>query len=535
PATTPATEAPATAPAEPQAPVAPVTPAPLPVVPGAGDTPILAPIEEDVVNLAEHVDVIVDNTLIAAVNPFIPAGNTSSTQWTYTLIYDRLIEDIGGGAYGPMLATDWHTDDYILWIFNLRDDVVFHNGDRFTAEHVAGTIRIAQESLGTIGGDRWAIVESYNIPDDFTIEITLRDVHVDFLFDISSPPAGIINEAAFRADPEEGSWIGTGPFQIVNFSTNDFVTVERFDDFWGEAPPSRFITLRFVPEVATRLVMLQNRESHLCFSISPEDLTYVLAHDPDFQIIQAMFNAPNVIGFNMADPLMADPNFRRAVFHAVNLEEIAMVAAGEWAVAPQDGNVWGPSTPYRVETIPRWEFNPDLARQYLEASIYAGEVVEISATVATNIRAAEIIQHQLRQIGLETSVNSMDTPSFLAHVRFGDNPSQMHVFAASFTLSPIGSVWNVYYPGTGNNRTNFNNPFISDIITRVRVETDSNVRRELLTELQEYIAADPPYINLFWRLNGVAAINGLGGLQLSHDSLRYNMRGLFIDLDIAPM
>ena len=509
----------------------PVTPTPpTPPTPGERPTDDLDTAPEEGVQLADYIDIILDNSFIAVANPFLPAGNTGPSQWLYTLIYDRLIEEITPGEYGPMLARDWVTEDYQTFRFYLRDDVRFHNGDQFTAEDVAGTIRIAQEHTGSIGHDRWRIVSEYNIIDPFTIELTLANIHIDFLFDISSPPAGIIHEAAFRADPEEGPWIGTGPFRIVEFSTNDFTTVERFDDYWGDAPPTQRLTLRFVPEVAARLVMMQNRESHLSFGTSPEDLS-ILQADPDFQVIPIIFNVPNTVSFNMSDPLMADPNFRRAVFHALNLEEIAVAAAGDWAVAPIDGNFWGFATPYRLTTIPRWEYNLDLARQYLEASPYNGETIEIAAAITTNIRAAELIQFQLGRIGLVTELNTMDMASIISHVAHGNNQSQMHVFNLSFTLSPYGSAWNVFSPVSGSNRTSFDDPFVTDLIDRARVEPDAAIRRALMEELQEYVAADPPFINLFWRLNAVAAVNGVSGVRLGYDSLRFNLRGVYRVID----
>ena len=429
-----------------------------------------------------------------------------------------------------MLATSWATPDYQTFTFNLRNDVYFHNGDHFTAEDVAGTIRVARENPGSIGHDRWRAVESWNIPDPYTIELVLSEIHVDFFFDISAPPAGIINEAAFRADPEEGVWVGTGPFQAVDFSTNDFFTVERFDRYWGDIPPTQSLTLRFVPEIATRLVMLQNRESHLCFGIGVEDLA-VLDADPDFRIIPVVGNHPNGLAFNMEDPLMADPNFRRAVFHAINLEEIAIVAAGDWARAPDDGNVWGFDTPFRINDIPRWEHNLELARQYLEASPYAGETVEISAGVVTNIRAAELVQHQLGQIGIDVVVNAMDLAGWVASVAWGNNQSQMHINGITFTLSPIASVTNVFMPGMGTNRTSFNDPYVTDLIERARVSPDANERRELLEHLQRYIAADPPFVNLFWRVFGIGAVNELGGVELNSDTFRHNLRGLYLVLE----
>jgi len=496
--------------------------APTPAAPG----PVVPEPPPDDARFAEHIDIIVDSNNIAVINPYSPAGNTGPTQWTLTLIHDRLVENLGDGVYGQMLATSWDTDDWQTYRFNLRDDVYFHNGERFTAEDIRFTVSAAQDNPGTIGFDRWRFVESVTVLDSHTVEIVLQRVHIDFLFDISTPPAGIVNERAFREDPDTWTWIGTGPYQVIEFATNDYVTVQRFDDYWGETPITSSLTLRFVPEPSARLVMLQNRESDVCFSITPEDLA-ILEADPNFRVFPVIFNAPNVLGFNMADPLMSDRNFRMAAMHALNSEEIAMVAAGNWADPVLDGNVWGYATEFRHNNIERLPFDLDLARQYLDASPYNGEEIEIAAAIQTNILAAEIIQQQLAQAGIVTRINSMDTPAFISYIAFANNQSQLHVFASSFTLSAIGSTSNIYYPGAGNNRTSHDNPYVTELIDRARGIGDLEERRALFMHLQEYIADDPPHINVFWRLNGVAAINGIDGMRLGYDAVQYNLRGIY--------
>jgi len=449
------------------------------------------------------------------------------------MTHDRLVENLGDGEYGPMLAIDWRTTDWQTFVFYLRDDVYFHNGDHFTADCVVFNITMSRRYPGTLGFDRWRTVETVTALDTYVVEIVLEQMHVDFLFDISTAPAGIVNERAYNEDSEnpEWAWIGTGPFLITDFATNDYVTLQRFDNFWGEAPPTQSVTLRHIPEPAARLVMMQNRESDVSFGTTPEDLE-ILQADPDFQVIPALFNAPNVLGFNMKDPLMSDRNFRMVVMHALNLEEIAIVAAGEWAIAPVDGNLWGYATEFRHPGIPRIPFDLELAKQYLDASPYNGEEIEITAAVATNIRAAEIIQHQLGQIGLNTTINATDVPGLVTHLAYGeDSTAQIHLFASGFTMGAIGSATNVFFPGTGSNRLNFNDPYVTDIIQRARVTGDVEERRALFMHLQEYIAADPPQINMFWRVNGIAAINGIGGMHIGYDTLSYNFRNIFKIID----
>ncbi|MCL2202274.1 MAG: hypothetical protein FWB75_09965, partial [Oscillospiraceae bacterium] len=95
PAATPGPAGPGPAPT-PDAP-APVPPPAAPVPPPAVTVPT---VPEPGAQLAEHIDVTIDSGGLAVINPFMPTGNTGASQWTYTLIYDRLVEELGDGLYG---------------------------------------------------------------------------------------------------------------------------------------------------------------------------------------------------------------------------------------------------------------------------------------------------------------------------------------------------------------------------------------------------------------------------------------------------
>ena len=476
--------------------------------------------------LADTISVVVTNNTSAGMNQSPAAGNTSLTHWTWTMTRDRLVENLGSGEYGPMLAVDFKTDDYKTFIFDLRQDAVFHNGDPFTADDVLFTINITKEHPGIPGAEIWSIVESAAALSPFQVEIVLSAVHIDFLYDISSPPAGILNRRAYNEmDAESWMWIGTGPFRVIE-SDSGSVKMERFDDFWGEQAPTRQVILRHVPEADDNPPLLLSGQIDVCFSVNPADIQQFEDHT-NFKVVEAVLNAPNSIGFNMENPLMADRNFRMAIIHAIDREEVAFGVAGIWARAPSEGNNWGYGTEYRLYDIPLRAFDPVLARQYLEASLWNGETVEIAVSGRSNALAAGIVREQLMlNLGLETTINEMDVSVFPSYVR-ASNAAQIHIFASSFTLSAAESTRNVYYPGMGNNRTRFNNDYISALIDEARQTVDLTPRRAIYHELQRFIADDPPCFNLFWRLNPIVAVNGVDGMRIGYDALQYNLRGIY--------
>ena len=109
-------------------------------------------------NYAEHMEVIIDNTQIAAINPIGAGGPGSATGWVYKMVYDTLVTWDGEGGYLPCLATSWDTEDWKTITFHLRDDVTFSNGEPLTAYDVEYTIQKALENPGSVAGGQWSAV-----------------------------------------------------------------------------------------------------------------------------------------------------------------------------------------------------------------------------------------------------------------------------------------------------------------------------------------------------------------------------------------
>ena len=471
------------------------------------------PVEEGL-KYAEELDCIINNAQIVAVNPLAAGGNAgSSTVWVYKMIYEVLIVRVGENEYEPRLATSWVTEDYKTYTFKLRDDVTFHNGDKFTANDVVWTVHAGQEAVGTTTFETWNEVESVTADDDYTVTFVLKTVNVEFLFNVSQPWASILNERATTADPEKGVWVGTGAWTITDFNTNDYVKLARNDNYWGEKALTQRLTLRFVPEESARLMMLLNGETDVCFALHPDDYA-VVENDPDYDLYTVIYCSFNMLGFNMNDSITGDLNFRKAVASALNRDEITLIARGNYGIPESTGTYWGQSTEFRNNDIPIIPYDLDKAREYLEASSYNGETVEIAAAINTNIYAAAVIQQELALIGINTEVNQMDPVGLSSHASYTDNRSQIIVFAGAAAENAY-SIRNHFYPGTAVNRASYNNPEVTALFDLAPTVTDVNERRDLYMKIQEIVAEDIPYQNLFWLVNATVCTKGVGGIELT--------------------
>jgi len=481
-------------------------------------------------NFAEEITIICDNNAVSVLNAFMPGAGAPANSWTTNLIYDRLIYPLGGGEFAPYLATRWETSDYKTFKFWLRDDVYFHNGEKFTAHDVVWTVTKAGEDPAGTNYAYWHPVPVVRVQalDDYTVEIELASVFIDYIFNVAQPYCLIANEKAMKADPVDGAMIGTGAFKLTEFVPSNYWIVERNENYWGDPAITRKITFRFIPEQGARTVMMLNDEAQLCFGIGGDDMHIFETHD-DFQLFNFTFNNCNVLMFNLDDPLLSDYNLRMAIIHGLNREEIAVVAAGAYAAPVTDGNVWGFESEFRLWDIPMIPEDTNLAKEFLAKSNYKGEPLEIATSIITNSRAAEMVQQQLLPLGINIELKVLDGAGLTAYNDPANNQSQIVIHVVVMTEAASSSRASVY-PGMNANRVMYNNPIVTDLYDRAMVETNLNTRRDLYHQIQRVIAEDPPRINLFWRMNAAVAVPGIGGFTLPSTAL-YDFRYLYWDLD----
>lgn len=474
-------------------------------------------VEDNAAEDAEYqkeLTVIIDNNKINSLDPAV--GNTNTCKWAFNMMYDRLLTLDDNSEIAYELATEYSTEDYQNYTFKLREGVKFYNGEPFTADDVAFTIdRGRNDSLGTSAYDVFSAVESYNVVDDYTIEITLKSVNIDFPYNLTLAHAGIMNRKAVEADPEEGAWISTGPWQVAEFVSNDYATFVRNDDYWGELPKTEKITLKYVAEEATRLIMLENGEVDAAFSINPADFPY-MEEDDRFATYSYTVNNNSYIGFNMDDPICGDINFRMAVASAMNREE-CIAYRGKYFLAAEYGTFWGYGTEFKDTSIEKIPYDLEAAKEYLAKSPYNGETIEIVCAFSDLLNISQVLQEQLGAIGIKISINQTDAPGMNAYTGWENNQAQMICYTGAWT-GVASSCRPYFYSKGAANRAHYVNTEVEALLDQAQAETDDAKREDLYKQVQAIIAVDIPYITIGNLTHVVGCLQGVSGMLLRADA-----------------
>lgn len=429
------------------------------------------------------------------------------------LTYDSLVE-YGVGFFTepmPALAESWEiSDDSLSFTFNLRDDVLWHDGEPFTAEDVAFTLTIAVHpenptfwgnSLKTLAG--FAEFESgaadsisgIEVVDDHTIVLTLAAPSLSLMDTLAFvgmlpehilgdvPPAEL-KENAFFFD----SAIGTGPYKVAEVVEDQYIRFEANEDYFRGAPNIDVINLRF-PDSATIAAGLETGEIDMSNNVPPEDFVRFL-DNPDFEIY---WHPGNVFCNVSANTQRIPKAVRQAISFAIDREAITeeLYLDSQLSVPFYHhlAHDFLQPNPNELEI----SYDPERASELISTAIadgeweadrvidfvFQGENVGDELLFVVQYLQDAGLNVELRGLGDRAAYNTavleeMDYDLVTICNAFGPDPDSVTIYYQS----------GFSYNEGGFNFTQLSNERVDEILASARTETDPAARIALYQELQ---------------------------------------------------
>lgn len=360
-------------------------------------------------------------------------------------IYDRLVEcEVvdGTAVIVPSLAKSWDiSDDGLIYTFHLRDDVNFHNGNKFTADDVVYTIeRMMNPDTAALNTDFFSMIKGANARlngeadhvegavtlDDYTVEITLEVPFAPFLANLATPSCSIYNREATEAAGDQfgiepSLTIGTGPFKLSDWVLNDKVTLVRNDDYFKGAAFLDAIEIYQVPDENTQKLMYENGELDIVdLSSSSSQLGYFLNND---NYKDNLVTGPEAgcyfYAFNQNMEPTNDVRVRKAISMAIDRQTILdqmYSGAGHVVNSMLPDGVLGS---YDAQEIP---YDPEGAKALLEEAGY-GNGCELEIYQQTDnpdaLAINQVVQSMLSEVGIHVTIKQMDDAAYFAERREG--------------------------------------------------------------------------------------------------------------------
>jgi peptide/nickel transport system substrate-binding protein len=428
-----------------------------------------------------------------------------------------------------LLAASWEaSDDAVTWTFELRENVLWHDGEPFTADDVVFSYNylLNEELNSPFYSTLEETIETVEAIDELTVVFTAKDVRVDFLYDAGLQLLAAehvlsgIDPADYPASPaatgeDPALVVGTGPFRFTGVVPGDNYSAERFDAYWAGTPYLDGYVAREYQSGDAAMASLLAGDTDLSWEISLSYVTEI--EDAGFTLNQWRAPGFDAIVLNL-DPartdLFQDVRVRQALLYGLDREAMILAAyngVGEVAnTIVTNGSVF--ANPEGVTV--RYTYDPEQAMALLDE---AGWVTgtdgvrekngqRLAFSLATDAGwepyaiQATVAQENWRLIGVEVELELSEYDVVLEAAASGDFEAVLYDYPVQ--LSP--GRWNSFTCDNLNNYMGYCNPEVDIVFEEARVSTDQARRVELFTEFQNLILTDLPILPTIG-VNGIMA------------------------------
>jgi peptide/nickel transport system substrate-binding protein len=298
--------------------------------------------------------------------------------------------------------------------------------------------------------------------------------------------------------------IGTGAFKFANWAQGDKVELTRNDAYWGDAPSLASATFKFIsdPTAAFASVMAEDVDVFVSFP-APENLPQFEA-DPRFQVLYGSTEGETILSTNNKMPPFDNVKVREALAHAIDRQ--AIIDGAMFGMGTPIGTHFAPHNPAYVDLTAQSNYDPEKSRALLaEAGFPDGFETTLHLPPPSYARrGGEIIAAQLAQVGIKAEITNVEWAQWLETV-FRGKDFGLTIVSHTEPMD-IGIYANPDY------YFQYDNKAFQDLVAKLNVTADPDMRTEMLAEAQQIIADD--YVNgyLFQLALATVAKTGVQGL-----------------------
>ncbi|MEM0297526.1 MAG: ABC transporter substrate-binding protein [Zestosphaera sp.] len=329
------------------------------------------------------------------------------------------------GEFRPALAVNWSSnEDGTEWVFRLRRGVVFHDGVKFNATAVKVSVERAMTIYRETGrglGYVWDSVDEVEVVDEYTVRFKLNypqrlDIMASACYAgyIFSPNVLKKSGATDYMDRKLEEWFnsgnaaGTGPYVLESYSPESEVRLRKFKEWWGWGEVSNpkapdVVIIKVLTEPQAQYNGLLSGVVDIATSVPRANIPALISQGLRTYNLTTYHNY--LMFFNVRRHPTSVESFRKAVAHAINLDEAVSVAMGGHAL--KGSGVLPHGFPGFVEGL-TYEYNITKAREYLrESGVPTPARIQVLYQVdyEETRKLAELMQSRLKDLGIEVDLN----------------------------------------------------------------------------------------------------------------------------------
>lgn len=450
------------------------------------------------------------------------------------------IDPSGDGKITEGLAKSWQASaNGLQWTFDLKPGVKFQNKDVMDAPAVVASFERAMNPATKAGTVAAVIrpIKQVHAEGASKVVFDLNYPYSLFLQNLADPAASIVDAkvAASAGKDFARAPVLTGPWQVTQWTSGDRLTLTRNPDYaWGPpyagTGPAKLSTLTFriIPDAATQVAALQSGEIQELAAVPTANMK---TFDSNSSFTSYKYLRPGVglfLEFNVTKAPFNDPKVRQALNYAIDKQQLAKVA-----LLDQGSPACGPLPP----SIPGYwsgmcdyapKYDPNQAKALLAQAGWqpgAGGILQkngepfqftlySSASPATWNSSSQILQQQLKAVGIDVKIQNMEFGTLLSKTKAGEDTA--HLMGYTYNTADILDLWfRSSNSGSGVNLSHIKDPRLDSLINDYQRQLTDDGRNAALTTVQKYISDQAVWVPLWNPQEMIVTTSHLKGAQLS--------------------
>lgn len=387
----------------------------------------------------------------------------------------------------PELATEWKlANDRKSITFTLRDDVVFHDGRKFTADDVIGSVNtIKRPDVPSQMKHVAALVTDAKKVDDTHVTLTLKQAASN-LYDLFEMMP-IVDVKTFDALLTGKTFNGTGPFKVASYNPGQGMNLAKNDKYWKPGRPYLDgVTVTVVRDSQSALSSLKAGQSQLALDLAPLDASSVRS-DPKFTLVESDARDSTLyIASNVKVPLLADKAVRQAISYAIDRQRILKQVQG--GIGSVTSLPWSPNSPaFDKDLVGHYTYDAAKAKQLLAGVAGTPVTIFYDAGFGPGAGVAEIVQFNLTEAGLQASAAPLQSPDFLDKLQKGGLTGLFVTGHGFGQLSPATLVKGAFPYNADKNASTFDSAEYKDLANQVWTTVDEGAAKALYKKLNDFL------------------------------------------------
>ena len=465
-------------------------------------------------------------------NPHLFAGE----MYAQKLLYDTLITINPDGTYAPSLATSWEiSPDGLTYTFKIREGVKFTDGEICDANAILANFNALNGFMERYKWTFLQVLDHFEVPDDHTFVIKLKEPRGAMMTELGvlRPFAMCSPKVMKNGLTKDGvtDYVGTGSYKLVEHVTDEYAVFERNEDYWGEKPAIRKITVKVIPDNQTRLMALEKGEIDLIFgkNMIDGDAVKKFSNKKGFKTMLSEPASTRELVLNTTNPILNDLGVRRALNYATNRQAISENIF--YGYEPPAETLFAKNVPYANINVMEYKYNADTAGQLLEQAGWTkgadgireknGQKLSLNllynADSVTEKTISEYLQAEYAKIGVQLNITGQEEPSYRDNMKAGHFDIIFNI-VWGMPYDPMSSLASMTEPVYGDYAAQQGIPTKAEIdrnILMANKDTTDAARQEHYSYVLSQFAERAAYIPITYEVNKAIYREGLEGIQFT--------------------